>query len=108
MYWIGVRPGDVHLAISSPGWAKNAWSCFFAPWIAEATIFVYNYTPFDAAGLLGRIRRGGVTTFCAPPPVWRMLIKAELSGGPGERRDLMSAGEPLNSEVMDRVREAWG
>ena len=53
MAWIGVRPGDVHLAISSPGWAKHAWSCFFAPWIAEATIFVYNYRRFDAAALLG-------------------------------------------------------
>ena len=52
MAWIGVRPGDVHLAISSPGWAKHAWSCFFAPWIAEATIFVYNYSRFDAAALL--------------------------------------------------------
>ncbi|HEX6874952.1 MAG TPA: AMP-binding protein, partial [Nocardioidaceae bacterium] len=52
MYWVGVRPGDVHLTISSPGWAKHAWSLFFAPWIAEATIFVYNYTRFDAPALL--------------------------------------------------------
>ena len=60
MAWIGLRPGDVHLAISSPGWAKHAWSCFFAPWIAEATIFVYNYPRFDAAALLDQIRRAGV------------------------------------------------
>ena len=59
MAWIGVRPGDVHLAISSPGWAKHAWSCFFAPWIAEATIFVYNYARFDAAALLGADPPGG-------------------------------------------------
>ena len=83
MYWIGLRPGDVHLNISSPGWAKHAWSCFFAPWIAEATVFVYNYARFDAAALLVQIRRAGVTTFCAPPTVWRMLIQADLSGGPG-------------------------
>ena len=107
-FWVAAKPGDVHLNISSPGWAKHAWSCFFAPWIAEATIFIYNYTRFDAAKLLGQIRRAEVNTFCAPPTVWRMLIKADLSGGPGELRELMSAGEPLNPEVMDQVREAWG
>jgi acetyl-CoA synthetase len=107
-FWVAAKPGDVHLNISSPGWAKHAWSCFFAPWIAEATIFIYNYTRFDAAALLGQIRRAEVKTFCAPPTVWRMLIKADLTGGPGELRELMSAGEPLNPEVMDQVREAWG
>jgi acetyl-CoA synthetase len=106
-YWIGLRPGDVHLNISSPGWAKHAWSCFFAPWIAQATIFVYNYSRFDAAALLGQIRRAGVTTFCAPPTVWRMLIKADLSGGPGALRELVSAGEPLNPEVIEQVQRAW-
>jgi acetyl-CoA synthetase len=106
-YWIGVRPGDVHLNISSPGWAKHAWSCFFAPWIAQATIFVYNYSRFDAAALLAQIRRAGVTTFCAPPTVWRMLIKADLSGGPGALRELVSAGEPLNPEVIEQVQRAW-
>ena len=107
-FWVAARPGDVHLNISSPGWAKHAWSCFFAPWIAEATIFVYNYARFDAAKLLDQIRRAGVNTFCAPPTVWRMLIKADLSGGPGLLRELLSAGEPLNPEVMDQVRAAWG
>jgi acetyl-CoA synthetase len=108
MYWIGARPGDVHLAISSPGWAKHAWSCFFAPWIAEATVFVYNYSRFDAAALLAQIRRAGVTTFCAPPTVWRMLIQADLSAGPGSLRELLAAGEPLNPEVIAQVEHAWG
>jgi acetyl-CoA synthetase len=108
MYWIGARPGDVHLAISSPGWAKHAWSCFFAPWIAEATIFVYNYARFDADGLLDQLRRAGVTTFCAPPTVWRMLIRADLTGGKGELRELLAAGEPLNPEVISQVERAWG
>ncbi|WP_371778598.1 AMP-binding protein [Streptosporangium subroseum] len=107
-YWIGSRPGDVHLNISSPGWAKHAWSCFFAPWIAQATIFVYNYGRFDPGALLGQIRRAEVTTFCAPPTVWRMLIKADLSGGPGRLREVLSAGEPLNPEVIDQVRRQWG
>ncbi|MEP7739596.1 AMP-binding protein [Nocardioides sp. 31GB23] len=107
-FWLAAKPGDVHLNISSPGWAKHAWSCFFAPWIAEATIFIYNYSRFDAAALLGQLRRAGVNTFCAPPTVWRMLIKADLSGGPGALRELLSAGEPLNPEVMNQVREHWG
>ena len=81
MYWLGLQPGDVHLNISSPGWAKHAWSCFFAPWIAEATVLVYNYARFDAAALLTQLREHEVTSFCAPPTVWRMLINADLSGG---------------------------
>jgi acetyl-CoA synthetase len=108
MYWIGARPGDVHLAISSPGWAKHAWSCFFAPWIAEATIFVYNYARFDAGALLDQLRRAEVTTFCAPPTVWRMLIQADLSAGKGQLRELLAAGEPLNPEVISQVERAWG
>ncbi len=108
MAWIGVRPGDVHLAISSPGWAKHAWSCFFAPWIAEATIFVYNYRRFDAAALLGQIRRAGVSTFCAPPTVWRMLIQADLGAKPERLREVLGAGEPLNPDVIAAVERAWG
>jgi acetyl-CoA synthetase len=108
MYWLGLQPGDVHLNISSPGWAKHAWSCFFAPWIAEATIYLYNYTRFDPAALLGRIREDAITSFCAPPTVWRMLIKADLSGGPGSIREAVSAGEPLNPEVIEQVKAQWG
>ncbi|WP_436697725.1 AMP-binding protein [Nocardioides sp. BYT-33-1] len=108
MYWLGLRPGDVHLNISSPGWAKHAWSNFFAPWLAEATVFVYNYARFDAAALLGQLRAEGVTTFCAPPTVWRMLINADLSGGPGALREAIAAGEPLNPEVISQVERHWG
>ena len=108
MAWIGVRPGDVHLAISSPGWAKHAWSCFFAPWIAEATIFVYNYARFDAAALLNQLRRAGVNTFCAPPTVWRMLIQSDLGPKPEGLREILGAGEPLNPDVIAQVERAWG
>ncbi|ORB16571.1 AMP-binding protein [Mycobacterium noviomagense] len=108
MAWIGVRAGDVHLAISSPGWAKHAWSCFFAPWAAEATIFVYNYRRFDAAALLDRIRGAGVTTFCAPPTVWRMLIQSDLGDRPERLREIVAAGEPLNANVIAEVERAWG
>ncbi|KWX67590.1 AMP-binding protein [Mycobacterium sp. NAZ190054] len=108
MAWIGVRPGDVHLAISSPGWAKHAWSCFFAPWIAEATTFVYNYRRFEAPALLAQMRRAGVNTFCAPPTVWRMLIQADLGERPEHLREVLGAGEPLNPEVIGAVERAWG
>jgi len=108
MYWLGLRPGDVHLNVSSPGWAKHAWSSFFAPWNAEAAIFLYNYTRFDAESLLRVVRANHVTSICAPPTVWRMLINADLSGGPGQLREVIGAGEPLNPEVIEQVRRAWG
>ena len=107
-FWLGIGPGDVHLNISSPGWAKHAWSCFFAPWIAEATVFIYNYIRFDAAPLLLQLREHQVTSFCAPPTVWRMLIKSDLSGGPGVLRELIGAGEPLNPEIIEQIRQHWG
>ncbi|WP_432089893.1 AMP-binding protein [Streptomyces sp. NRRL F-5630] len=108
MYWIGLRPGDVHLNISSPGWAKHAWSNFFAPWNAEATVFVFNYTRFDAGRLMAEMDRAGVTSFCAPPTVWRMLIQADLSGLRTPPRSVVAAGEPLNPEVIEHVRRSWG
>ncbi len=108
VYWLGLQPGDVHLNISSPGWAKHAWSCFFAPWIAQATVLVHDYRRFDAERLLALLREHGVTTFCAPPTVWRMLVNADLSGGPGSLREVIGAGEPLNPEVIEQVRRAWG
>ncbi|MFC4223324.1 AMP-binding protein [Lysinibacter cavernae] len=108
MYWLGVRPGDVHLAISSPGWGKHAWSCFFAPWNAEATVFVYNYSKFNSSQLDAELIRAGVTTFCAPPTVWRMLIQMQETRGPGQLRELLSAGEPLNPEVISQIQRLWG
>ncbi|MFJ9380821.1 AMP-binding protein [Streptomyces sp. NPDC101455] len=108
MYWIGLRPGDVHLNISSPGWAKHAWSNLFAPWNAEATVFIHNYTRFDATRLMAEMDRAGVTTFCAPPTVWRMLIQADLTQLRTPPREALAAGEPLNPEVIEQVRRAWG
>lgn len=107
MYWLGIRRGDVHLNLSSPGWAKHAWSCFFAPWNAQATVVAYQYTRFDAQALLNQLVRCGVTTFCAPPTVWRMLIQQKLSQFSVKLREAVSAGEPLNPEVIARVQEAW-
>ena len=108
MYWLGLQPGDVHLNISSPGWAKHAWSCFFAPWNAGATVFLVNQPRFDAKGLLATIARCGVTTLCAPPTVWRLFIQEKLADFRVSLREVCGAGEPLNPEVIDQVRSVWG
>lgn len=108
MYWIGLQPGDVHLNVAGPGWGKHAWSNFFAPWIAEATIFVYNYQRFDATELMAQMQSHGVRSFCAPPTVWRMLIQADLTQLAEPPRVTVSAGEPLNAEVIEQVHRAWG
>ena len=108
MYWIGLQPGDVHWNISSPGWAKHAWSCFFAPWNAGATVFILNYAKFQARTVLNALVRYGVTTLCAPPTVWRMLIQEPLSDYRVSLREVVSAGEPLNPEVIEQVKAAWG
>jgi acetyl-CoA synthetase len=108
MYWLGLQPGDVHLNVSSPGWAKHAWSCLFAPWNAGATVFVPNLGRFNAPALLDAVCAHDVTSLCAPPTVWRMLIQEDLSQWRPRLRSLCSAGEPLNPEVIDRVAGAWG
>jgi acetyl-CoA synthetase len=107
LYWLGLQPGDVHLNISSPGWAKHAWSCVFTPWLAEATVLILDQARFDAKATLDTLVREGVTTFCAPPTVWRMLIQYDLSAWKTALREVLGAGEPLNPEVIDQVRAAW-
>ena len=108
LYWTGIQRGDRHWNISSPGWAKHAWSCFFAPWNAEATVFIYNYARFNAKAVLTALVKHRVTTLCAPPTVWRMLIQERLADYNITLRELLSAGEPLNPEVIEQVRNAWG
>ncbi|HUK66404.1 MAG TPA: AMP-binding protein [Anaeromyxobacteraceae bacterium] len=108
MYWLGVREGDIHMNISSPGWGKHAWSNFFAPFNAGATVFVHDYARFNARRTLEVMARHEITTLCAPPTVWRLLILEDLSAHPVKLREALSAGEPLNPEVIDRVKKAWG
>lgn len=108
MYWLGLQPGDIHVNISSPGWAKHAWSSFFAPWNAGATVLVVNQARFDAKVLLKALVAHGATTLCAPPTVWRLLAQEDLSAYPVRLREVCAAGEPLNPEMIERVQEAWG
>ncbi len=108
MYWIGMREGDVHENISSPGWAKHAWSSFFAPWNAGASILVHDAPRFNAARTIGLLREKSVATLCCPPTVWRMLVLEDQGARPAALRELLSAGEPLNPEVIEKVQRAWG
>jgi acetyl-CoA synthetase len=108
LYWIGLQTGDRHWNISAPGWAKHAWSCFFAPWNAEATVFAFNYARFNAKAVLNALVQHRVTTLCAPPTVWRMLIQEPLGNYRVALREALSAGEPLNPEVIERVQKGWG
>jgi acetyl-CoA synthetase len=107
MFGLGLKPGDAHLNISSPGWAKHAWSNVFAPWNAGACILAMDKR-FDARAALDDLVAHQVTSFCAPPTVWRQLIQLPLEDWKVALREINSAGEPLNPEVIDRVRRAWG
>ena len=108
MYWLGLQPGDVHWNISSPGWAKHAWSCIFAPWNAGATVFALNYRKFQPRVILDALVRYRISTLCAPPTVWRMLVQEPLANYKVSLREIASAGEPLNPEVIEQVKAAWG
>jgi acetyl-CoA synthetase len=108
MHWIGLQPGDMHLNISSPGWAKHAYSCFFAPWNAGATVFIANQPRFNARGMLDAIVQDNVTTICAPPTVWRMFVQEDMASWQTSLREVCSAGEPLNPEIIEHVQKVWG
>ena len=108
-YWHQVNPDGLHLTISDTGWAKSLWGKLYGQWLCEAAIFVYDFDRFDAEKILPLFKKYGITTFCAPPTMYRMLIKQDLS-----RFDLSSiehasiAGEALNPEVFRQFQKATG
>ncbi|MDX2111674.1 MAG: AMP-binding protein [Verrucomicrobiota bacterium] len=108
MYWLGLHEGDIHYNISAPGWGKHAWSSFFAPWNAGATILVFHYDRFPAKQALQIIERYKVTSLCAPPTVWRRFLIEDLTTYKFSLRSLVSAGEPLNPEIIERVAQVTG
>ncbi|MGO9744169.1 MAG: AMP-binding protein [Roseiarcus sp.] len=107
MFGLGLLPGDRHFNLSSPGWAKHAWSNVFAPWNAGASAVALQRR-FEPKAVLDDLVTHAVTSFCAPPTVWRQLIQLDLESWPVKLREASSAGEPLNPEVIDRVSRAWG
>ncbi|MFE5734571.1 AMP-binding protein [Streptomyces sp. NPDC056528] len=108
MYWNGVRPGDVHLNISAPGWAKHSWSSFFVPWNAEATVVAVDAARSTPADVLDILRTRGVSTFCAPPTVWRGMAAHGLGPRPALLREAVAAGEALEPSLIELVRAQWG
>ncbi|MFI5154507.1 MAG: acyl-CoA synthetase, partial [Chitinophagales bacterium] len=107
--WIGLHPGDIHYNISQPGWAKFAWSSFFAPWNMGATIFAFHQTGrFNAREQLQIIEKHKITTFCSPPTVLRMLILEDLKSFKLKLRECVAAGEPLNPEIIETWNRGTG
>ena len=108
-YWHCVDPEGLHLTISDTGWAKAMWGKLYGQWLCEAAVFVYDFDRFDASDILPMFAKYHITTFCAPPTMYRMLIKQDLS-----RYDLTSiqhatiAGEALNPEVFHQFQRATG
>ena len=108
-YWQNVRENGLHLTVSDTGWAKSAWGKIYGQWLAGAAVFVYDYERFDPKELMRVVAENGVTSFCAPPTVYRYLIKEDLT-----RYDLSKleycvvAGEPLNPEVYNQFFKMTG
>ena len=105
MYGLGLKPGDMHLAISSPGRAQHA--CVFAPWNAGATVIALAGR-FEPRAALDALVDHRVTTFCAPPSAWRMLTHENLGRWKVVLREIVSSGEPLDPALIDEVRRGWG
>jgi acetyl-CoA synthetase len=109
-YWLDLGPEDRHLTLSDTGWAKCAWGKLFGPWSQGACNVVYDFRGrFDAPAVLRMLGRQRVTTFCAPPTAWRVLVLQDLAAYDlSELRHVASAGEPLNPEVIDTWKQATG
>ncbi|MEK2644139.1 AMP-binding protein [Bdellovibrio sp. BCCA] len=108
MYWIGLRPGDIHLGINSTGWAMHDWNNFIVPWNAVATIFISKQERFNAKLILDTLSEYEITTFCAPPTVWRLLTQEDLASYKVHLREAVSTGEALSAEIISKVYKAWG
>jgi acetyl-CoA synthetase len=109
-FWHDIRTNDLHFTLSDTGWAKSAWGKFYGQWIEGAAIFVYDIrNKFNPTEILPLIEKYGITTFCCPPTIYRMLILADLDKFDfTELRHCVSAGEPLNPEVIKAWKDATG
>ncbi|WP_027186050.1 AMP-binding protein [Desulfovibrio inopinatus] len=110
VYWHDLEPGDVHLTLADTGWGKAVWGKYFGQWMAGATVFVWDFRgKFEPSALLDVISRHGVTTFCAPPTVYRFLIREDLSAYDlSKLRHCTTAGELLNDSVFISWKESTG
>jgi acetyl-CoA synthetase len=108
MYLHGLRPGDVHLNLATPGWAKHPWSSFFAPWNAEATIVSMDSAAATPKGVLNALEERRATSFCAPPSLWRALLREGIGDRDIRLRTALSVGEPLSESIVREVEGQWG
>ncbi len=108
-YWQNVEEGGLHYTVADTGWAKAVWGKIYGQWLAGSGVFVYDYDKFEAGHMLQEIIRNQVTTFCAPPTIYRFLIKEDLSHYDLScLKTVVVAGEPLNPEVYNRFKEKTG
>ncbi len=108
-YWQNVMEDGLHYTVADTGWAKAMWGQIYGQWIAGSSVFVYDYERFDAARMLEKASKYGVTTFCAPPTIYRFLIKEDLSEYDfSTLKYAVTAGEPLNPEVYNKFHEFTG
>jgi len=108
-YWQNVKEEGLHYTVADTGWAKAMWGQIYGQWIAGSAVFVYDYERFDAARMLEKASKYGVTTFCAPPTIYRFLIKEDLSKYDfSTLQYAVTAGEPLNPEVYNKFYEFTG
>ena len=108
-WWHDIKENDIHLTVAETGWGKAAWGKLYGQWIIGACVFAFDFKKFDYVELLKLIEKYKVTTFCAPPTIYRFLIKADLSQFDlSSLRYLTTAGEALNPEVVAKIKEALG
>ena len=108
-YWQNVKDNGLHYTMADSGWAKCVWGKMYGQWILGTTVFIYDFDSFDAKNMLEKVAKYGVTTFCAPPTIYRFLIKEDLSQYNFSTLQYCTvAGEPLNPEVYDRFKEFTG
>ncbi|MDR1246515.1 MAG: AMP-binding protein [Clostridiales Family XIII bacterium] len=108
-YWHALREDSLHLTMADTGWAKAAWGKIFGQWLCEAAIFVYDQDHLDPHRLLRALARYRVTSFCAPPTVYRVLLTANLpSYDLSALKQVTSAGEPLTGDIFDRFKQGTG
>jgi acetyl-CoA synthetase len=108
MYWLDLKPDDVHYNISSPGWAKFIWSSFLAPWNAGCTAFTLKYDQFDAVKVLEAMEKYQITSLCAPLSVWKLFGNQDFTKYKFALKKMVSAGEPVNPEISKMAKELTG
>ena len=108
-YWHNVVPDGLHLTVADTGWAKAAWGCIYGQWLCEAGIFIYDYDRFSPAAMLDVISKYKLTSFCAPPTIYRFFIKEDLKSYDfSALKTCTVAGEPLNPEIFEKFKDGTG